>query len=52
MVESCKQFCKNNQKNLDEMKNEWYINQAAFEADNLIRLICLVQIHGEVSKWS
>lgn len=34
------------------MENECYINQAAFEADNLILLICLVQIRGEVSKWS
>ncbi len=26
----------NLQKTLDEMENEWYINQAVFEADNLI----------------
>ena len=24
-------------KTLDEMENEWYINQAAFETDNLIK---------------
>lgn len=39
-------------KTLDVMENEWYINQATFEADNLILQICLFQIHGEVSKWS